>query len=256
MPERILLKLGGSVITRKGEEGTGSIRNDVIIGAARVLKEYSDSPLLLVHGAGSYGHPQAERYNIQSGVTIENREGIFETHQAVSFLNDKVMRILRSEGIEAISVHPLLGAVATDGILSEYLTVHLELMMGLGIVPVLHGDVVMDRNRGACIISGDQLIRILAEHLHMNRVGLVTDVSGLLDANGSVVRELRRSMAYTIPMGGSGHTDVTGGMKGKIEELLILADKGISSEIFHISGLKAFLQGEDHGGTYILPEVV
>jgi len=254
MSDRVLIKLGGSVITRKGEEGPGSIMTDVIRRTAVVLKDYSNLSLLLVHGAGSCGHPQAHKYGIQSGVTRENREGIYETHRAVSLLNEEVVKVLRSEGIEALSVHPLLGAVSKSGIISDYITKHLDLMLSLGIVPVLHGDVVMDSERGACIISGDQLVRFLAEDLHMRRIGLATDVPGLLDTKGSVVRDVCKSMAHTIPIGGSGHIDVTGGMKGKIEELLNLADLGIGSEIFHISRLKEFLNGEDHGGTRIVPE--
>ncbi len=123
-------------------------------------------------------------------------------------------------------------------------------------VPVLHGDVVMDTKKGACIISGDQLVRVMAQQLGMKRIGLATDVAGLLDADGSVVRELRPSMAHTIRIGGSGSVDVTGGMKGKITELLRLADMGIESNIFHISRLKEFLSGADHGGTRIMPEDV
>ncbi|MDD1725219.1 MAG: uridylate kinase, partial [Methanospirillum sp.] len=161
---------------------------------------------------------------------------------------------LRAEGIEALAVHPLLGAVASGGVLTGYTTEHLQLMMDLGMVPVLHGDVVMDTSKGACIVSGDQLIRVLAQQLRMNRIGLATDVPGLLDAGGSVVRELRRKTAHTIRIGGSGHVDVTGGMQGKISELLCLADNGIGSEIFHISRLREFLNGTDHGGTWIMPE--
>ena len=88
----------------------------------------------------------------------------------------------------------------------------------------------------------------------MKRIGLATDVPGLLDSDGSVVRELRRSVAHTIRIGGSGSIDVTGGMQGKIAELLRLADIGIGSEIFHVSRLMEFLSGADHGGTRILPE--
>jgi isopentenyl phosphate kinase len=254
MPDRIIVKLGGSVITEKGGGDAGTIRRDTIREVAKTLRKHLDVSLLLVHGAGSYGHPQARQYHIQSGVTRENREGIYETHRAVSTLNELVVSTLRMEGIDAISVHPLEGMTATGGELSGYCLTHLDLMLRLGIVPVLHGDVVMDTKRGACIVSGDQLIRVLAHELGMKRIGLATDVPGLLDADGSVVRELRRSMAHTIRIGGSGSVDVTGGMQGKITELLRLADMGIESDIFHISRLEEFLCGADHGGTRILPE--
>ncbi|NLV27491.1 MAG: isopentenyl phosphate kinase family protein [Methanomicrobiales archaeon] len=253
MPDRTILKLGGSVITDKSG-GDETIRIDTITEVARALTYYPDISLLLIHGAGSCGHPQAKQYHIQEGVSKENRIGIFETHQAVSRLNELVVRTLRKEGIEAISVHPLQGMVASAGELYGSCMDHINIMLNLGIVPVLHGDVVMDMIKGACIVSGDQLIRVLAKQLGMKRIGLATDVPGLLDADGLVVRELRRSMAHTIRIGGSGHVDVTGGMQGKISELLRLADMGIESDIFHISRLKEFLSGTDHGGTRIMPE--
>lgn len=254
MPDRTILKLGGSVITHKAGGDTGAVGEDVLREVAKALREYSDIPLILIHGAGSCGHPQAKQYHIQEGVSKNNRVGIYETHLAVSSLNELVVRTLRNEGLEAISVHPFQGMVASGGELSGYCLDHINLMLDLGMVPVLHGDVVMDTLKGACIVSGDQLVRVLAEKLSIDRIGLATDVAGVLDVDGTVVRELRRNMAHTIRIGGSGHVDVTGGMQGKITELLRLADRGIESEIFHISKLREFLSRTNHGGTRIKPE--
>jgi len=123
-------------------------------------------------------------------------------------------------------------------------------MLMLGMVPVIHGDVVMDLSRGACIVSGDQLVQYLAAGLNISRVGLATDVPGVLDG-GHVVPEITRKMASSLQVGNSMHTDVTGGMRGKINELLSLAGKGIGSDIFHVSRISDFLAGTDHGGTKI-----
>ena len=211
MHNRTILKLGGSVITEKAAGSAGVIRSDTLASVATKLARYPDLPLLIVHGAGSFGHPQAKAYHIQKGVTRENRKGIYETHLAVNKLNTTVVEVLRSHGIEAVPVHPLHGCKASDGVLVDSNFNHLDLMIGLGLVPVIHGDVVMDRERGACIVSGDQLIRVLAEELRMDRVGLATDVPGLLAEDGSVVRELRQSTAHQVTIGHSGHLDVTGG---------------------------------------------
>jgi isopentenyl phosphate kinase len=254
MRNRTILKLGGSVITEKSAGSAGVIKNDVLATIAALIAKYSGKSFLIVHGAGSFGHPQAQAYQIQEGVNRDNRKGIYETHTAVSELNTAVVATLRSGGIEAIAIHPLHGCVASSGLLVNNSFSHLGLMMDLGLVPVIHGDVVMDLEQGACIVSGDQLVRVLAEELGMDRVGLATDVPGLLAEDGSVVRELRRSMAHQVTIGTSTHIDVTGGMEGKIAELLRLADRGITSEIFHISKIQAFLAEQDHGGTRILPE--
>jgi isopentenyl phosphate kinase len=256
MGNRTILKLGGSVITEKAAGSAGVVRYDALAKAAADIASYPDLPLVIVHGAGSFGHPQAKAYHIQQGVTRENRRGIFETHQAVGDLNTAVVAALRSSGVEAVPIHPLHGFEASDGQLVPHHLGHLRRMIELGLVPVIHGDVVMDQVRGASIVSGDQLIRILAKDLEMDRVGLATDVPGLLAEDASVVRELRRSTAHQVTIGRSDYIDVTGGMEGKIAELLSLADHGIRSDIFHISQVEAFLAEEDHGGTRILPEDV
>jgi isopentenyl phosphate kinase len=81
-------------------------------------------------------------------------------------------------------------------------------------------------------------------------VGLATDVPGVLDG-GHVVPEITKKMAPSLQIGNSLHTDVTGGMRGKINELLDLAGAGIGSDIFHVSRISDFLAGTDHGGTKI-----
>lgn len=119
---------------------------------------------------------------------------------------------LRDAGVEAIGIHPPLDlCLAEDGRLVSFETRHIAEMTEHGIVPVLHGDVVMDRLRGgSCIVSGDQLVTRLAAALESRRVGLATDVPGVL-ANGAVVPRIDRSTVESLDVGGSGNTDVTGG---------------------------------------------
>jgi isopentenyl phosphate kinase len=81
-------------------------------------------------------------------------------------------------------------------------------------------------------------------------VGLATDVPGVLDG-GHVVPEITPETVPKLQIGNSTHTDVTGGMKGKIDELLGLAQEGIGADIFHVSRIGDFLSGNDHGGTKV-----
>jgi isopentenyl phosphate kinase len=248
MTETVVLKLGGSVITDKS--GECAIDHARLHEVAEELAAHRETALVLVHGAGSCGHPEARRYRINDGLTRENVPGVYETHAAVSALNAAVVDALRNAGVEAIGIHPLDLALAQDGRLVSFETRHIAEMTDHGIVPVLHGDVVMDRLRGSCIVSGDQLVTRLAGALGSRRVGLATDVTGVL-RNGSVVPRIDRSAAESLDVGGSGNTDVTGGMQGKIAELLALADAGIDSHIFHVSKIGRFLDGTGHGGTTI-----
>jgi isopentenyl phosphate kinase len=248
MTETVVLKLGGSVITDKS--GECAIDHARLHEVAEELAVRKGSALVLVHGAGSCGHPEARRYRINDGLTKENVPGVYETHAAVSGLNAAVVDALRNAGVEAIGIHPLDLALAEDGRLVSFETRHIAEMTDHGIVPVLHGDVVMDRLRGSCIVSGDQLVTRLAGALGSRRVGLATDVPGVLQ-DGRVVPRIDRNTAESLVVGGSGNTDVTGGMRGKIAELLALADAGIESHIFHVSKIGRFLDGTGHDGTII-----
>jgi isopentenyl phosphate kinase len=248
MSERLILKLGGSVITDKradcavNREQLGSIAS--AIAGSRI------GGIVVIHGAGSCGHPEAKRYHLDTGAKAGETEGIFVTHKAVSSLNEAVVAALREKGVDAVGVHPLHTCIADNGRLVGFECRHLDKMLVLGMVPVIHGDVVMDLSRGACIVSGDQLVRYLAVALKISRVGLATDVPGVLDGN-AVVPEITKKTVPALPIGSSRHTDVTGGMRGKIDELLGLADAGIRSDIFHVSRIPDFLRGAGHGGTIV-----
>ena len=248
MSDRIMLKLGGSVITDKS--GDCAIDHDRLSGIAASVAAAQREGVVVVHGAGSCGHPEAKRFRLDKGAAKGNARGIAVTHHAVSALNAEVVATFREQGMEAVGIHPLHAGYADNGRLIAFEFRQMEQMLNLGMVPVIHGDVVMDRSRGACIISGDQLIRFLAGRLAMQRVGLATDVPGVLDGE-TVVPVISPANFRTLQIGSSTHTDVTGGMRGKIAELLELASAGIEAEIFHVSRIPDFLAGRDCGGTRV-----
>jgi isopentenyl phosphate kinase len=251
MSERLILKLGGSVITDK--KADCAVNRVQLAAIASAIAGAGGREIVVIHGAGSCGHPEAKRYRLDRGAADGETEGIFVTHRAVSSLNDAVVAALRGKGVAAVGVHPLHAGIADNGRLIGFETRHLEKMLALGMVPVIHGDVVMDLSRGACIVSGDQLVRYLAVALKIGRVGLATDVPGVLD-EGAVVPSITKKTVGALRIGSSRHTDVTGGMRGKIDELLGLADAGIGSDIFHVSRIADFLAGSGHGGTTVRGE--
>ncbi|WML67492.1 MAG: Isopentenyl phosphate kinase [Methanoregula sp. SKADARSKE-2] len=250
MSDRVLLKLGGSVITDKSADC--AINRESLAAIARAVSDSGAQAggIVIIHGAGSCGHPEAKRYQLERGAVSGVTEGIYVTNRVVSGLNETVVSILRENGVAAVGLHPLHTGLADNGRLIAFEYRHLERMLELGMVPVIHGDVVMDLSRGACIVSGDQLARWLALGLKVGRVGLATDVPGVLDG-GHVVQEITPETAPLLQIGDSKHTDVTGGMRGKINELLELAEAGIGSEIFHVSRVGDFLTRKDHGGTRV-----
>ncbi len=246
MSDTVILKLGGSVITDKS--GAGGIDADRLAVIAAEIGSVQPRSLILVHGAGSCGHPQAKKYHLDRGLTSGQERGVYETHAAVRTLNAAVVAALRNHGMEAIGIPPLGMCVTEGGRIASIAHEPLARMLHAGIVPVLHGDVVMDRAQGVSILSGDQLVAHLALALKIPRVGLATDVSGVL-RNGAVIPLLHPEEAIDTrsPL----HADVTGGMQGKVAELSALARQGVESHIFHVSRIRDFLQGGDDGGTVV-----
>ena len=223
-----VLKIGGSILTDKSRELTA--RPDEI---RRVAEEIASCPddIVLVHGAGSFGHFPAKKY----GLPYEfNRAGLRVTHSCVAKLNAKVVEALSLAGVDCLSVHPLSCLLLRDGRIHSFFMEPIKEMLKKGIMPVLHGDVAMDATGKAGIVSGDQLVPYLAKALAAEIVAMGFDKDGVL-VSGRPLPMVTRQMLPDIEsaLGGSAGVDVTGGMRGKLLELLDLADLGIDSMIFN-----------------------
>lgn len=249
MTDIILLKIGGSVLTDKGREST--LREDNLHMVARQIADAKSSRLILVHGAGSFGHPQVVKY-LSKGLSAS---GMWKTHCAVRSLNTAFVDELQSQQAAALPVHPLNNVTLDAGRIAHFDTYALELMLSNGIIPVLHGDVVMDRLDGFNVLSGDQIVAFLALKMRPKKVGVGTDVDGVIYQNRKLNHlgpdELEK---YREGILGSNSTDVTGGMLHKVVELLEIAKSGIQSEIFnaaHDGNITKFLTSHQDVGTTI-----
>jgi isopentenyl phosphate kinase len=263
-----ILKIGGSVLTEKDKEKTARMdeiervcdeiasfmQTNLRPNLDRFTEGESKRPfgtrpkLVLIHGAGSYGHPQAKK-----------GEGLLTIHESVKELNRIILDSLRKR-VPCVPVHPLSCSIMRDGRLKAMMTEQIEFMLGKGIIPVLHGDVVMDELRGTAILSGDQLVTYLATTLMatVDRVGVGTNTDVVIEGK-KIERITHDSFQYMKShIEGSGGLDVTGGMSGKINELLDLASHGIASYVFDASKadrIYEFLLGENVG-TIIDPKIV
>ncbi|OPY30166.1 MAG: Isopentenyl phosphate kinase [Methanocella sp. PtaU1.Bin125] len=261
----VILKIGGSVLTDKNRESTArpeQIRRIAAeIGAARA------SRLVLVHGAGSFGHHQAKEFGLKEGLNGQSIRGIMPTHNAVRSLSDMIIGELYACGVYAAPVHPLSSCTLKNGRIAHICMDVIEQMLASGIVPVLHGDVAMDTARGIDVLSGDQLVVYLAEALGAEKAGIGTNVDGVYggvrtDVSGEGTKDFKVIHAITPSnlgevkesLSGSGGVDVTGGMYGKIMELAELAKAGIPSFVFNAEkpgNVARFLRGEPIEGTVI-----
>ena len=117
-------------------------------------------------------------------------------------------------------------------------------MLAEGFVPVLHGDVVAHEGHGVTILSGDELIVRLSTALDAERVGVCSSVPGVYDTDGQVIDRIDSMEDVAEAVGESETTDVTGGMAGKVRELLAL---DAPAYIFDLDGLDAFVSGGEAG---------
>lgn len=249
-----ILKIGGSVLTDKSRPSTP--RPDQIRRIAAEIKAGMRSKLVLVHGAGSFGHHQAKEYGLKSGLNEKSIRGIMPTHNAVRELNDMIVTALYANGVYAAPVHPLSACVLKDGRIEHLGLDVIDRMLADGIVPVLHGDVVMDTVKGIDVLSGDQLVAYLAKALGAKKVGIGTNVDGVYAKDFKIIRAITPSHIHQVKesLSGSGGVDVTGGMYGKIMELMELTGSGVTSCVFNAEtpgNTASFLKGENVEGTLI-----
>ncbi|MCK9151355.1 isopentenyl phosphate kinase [Methanobacterium alcaliphilum] len=261
----IILKLGGSIITVKGAESP-TIDKDNLNRISREIKNGIKKDLIIVHGAGSFGHPFARGYEIGNPITSEEeferkRIGFSLTQSWVKKLNTLVCDAFREQGIPAVSIQPS-SFIITHGKRIEIANLDLIIeYLNQGFVPVIYGDVVLDtdENIKMAVLSGDQIINHLAINLTPTRVILGTDVDGVFNKNpkkdsGAELIEKFTSLNDLDSLDTTTNIDVTGGMVGKLKELLHLAEAGIESEIINAGKeglIEKALNGEEVFGTTI-----
>lgn len=248
--EVVLVKLGGSLITDKRRPETA--RTDVIERLARELEELDPSEVRLVlgHGSGSFGHVAAARHGIHEGVeTPEKLLGVTETQDRAATLNRVVIGALRRSGVPAFSLAPSSFLVSAGGVPAELWIAPLLDALRLGMLPVVHGDVVMDRELGASISSTEAVFLALAERLQARDVIVrrsiwLGETDGIYDSRGVTIEKLPLDAVGEVldRLEGASGTDVTGGMRHRLETAASLAELGVESWI--ANGLEPGVLGQ------------
>jgi isopentenyl phosphate kinase len=239
--ETYILKLGGSAITEKSANLCAAKRDEIRRIAKEIAKAMASGGfrLVVVHGAGPFGHKLVADYGIKDGVRSgKEAEGFAKTHSSVAELNRIVTDLLSEEGINAFSFQPSACMTNKNKKIGSFDTKILKNLLDLGLVPVLYGDMVIDSALGASVVSGDDLVPYLARKLNASRVLLGTDVDGIftadpkLDRNAKLVEKIDRKNFNQVlgGVGGSASVDVTEGMKGKLTKLA-----GLHAFIFNIT---------------------
>lgn len=265
MPELTLIKLGGSLLTEKARPETP--RTEVIERlAAEIARAASrlsgEQRLVLAHGSGSFGHVAARRYELAGGVRAAAQlPGISLTQDRAAALHRQVIGALVAAGALPFSLAPSSCVVAAGGRPAAFTGEPLLLALRQGLLPVLYGDVVLDREQGVAICSTERLFELLARHLPqlgfaVGRALWLGETDGVYDDEGRTIPSISAASFGDAAraIGAPAGTDVTGGMRHRVETALALADRGIPSLLLNglVPGaLERALLGEPVAGTEI-----
>jgi len=259
-----ILKIGGSVITDKN--GELAARTEAINRLAEETQKASLRNLIIVHGGGSFGHPTAKKYGIKDGLKEDAQKvGFAETHHVMTVLNGLVMDALVWHSIPAFSVTPSCCVVTENGRIKFFEDAVLKMLLKMGFVPVLYGDATLDEKLGFTVLSGDQIVSYLARKFGAGKIVIGVDTDGLYDADPKVAENAKLYAHLTLSelekiktkLGGSTAADVTGGMVGKIAELVPAVEQGIPVVIVNAAKpnrVYKALMGEAVEGTVIEKE--
>jgi isopentenyl phosphate kinase len=257
MVKMILVKLGGSVITDKTQYR--KFKRAATDRLAREIKS-SGKRVIVVHGAGSFGHIEAKKYSLHRGHLDDSQiPGVAKVMLDVRDLNLKVMQSFDAADLPAASIAPGACAQLKEGVLTFLDMEPFKGFNDLGIIPVTFGDVALDGRRGFGICSGDQLMLALVREFHPERIVFCADVDGIftsdpnLDRNAQLIERVDRSVLDDLPRT-ERCQDVTGSIFGKIDCMLQMT--GRKGEAWVVNGavpgrLEKALKGEPVVGSIV-----
>ena len=225
MAGTVVIKWGGGLITHKDKLCT--VNQSVIDSLADVCKK-SNKKLVIVHGAGSFGHMKAKEFRLAEGrvAGISQDGAVSEVRNDMLQLNQKVVSSLESRGLDVKSFPPHKWAKGTGPNFSGKLPIYDG-------ITVVYGDVVDDESSDFGILSGDDLmLRYATEIPGVERaIFAIGDVDGILRVPPSkagpddLIVEWNPSMEFEGEH--AVEIDVTGGIGLKASRGAMIASKGI-----------------------------
>ena len=247
----IFLKLGGSLITDK--DIPFSARKDTLRRLGGEISEalYSnpDLKMLIGHGSGSFGHSTAAQYGTRTGIqSAEDWLGFQKVWWSAHQLNYIVIKEFLNLGLPIISLPASASLVSSNKKVDQWNTQPLISSLKNHLLPMVFGDVVIDKELGATIFSTEELFSCLVNVLHPNRIllagkerGVFLDYPRNQDLISLITPDTYPSISNKI--NSSASTDVTGGMASKVRSMLdlITLDENLSIDIF---------SGEEEGNLY------
>ena len=245
--EIVLLKLGGSLLTDKDKPF--SIREDIVKSAIQQIIN-ANKKIILIHGGGSFGHPLAKKYSITRGINSSIPHqilGLTETHQSMNNFNSYLIDLFLEKKYPALSIQASSIFIKDSFKISTQSIDIIETALDLNILPILYGDIILDKQGSFSIISGDQIIFELCENLkkyQISKVIFVMETDGIyINDEDSKQKNIRLATKLylrdleNLNLADLGQKiDVTGGIQGKINSIKEICKYNIPVQL--LNGLK------------------
>ena len=263
MASRVVIKLGGGLITDKG-----SMKKFDSDSVERVADSISSVikmgvPIVIVHGAGSFGHLLAKEWSISEGVNQKIAEDqrmiVHKIRSDMRELNELVIDKLADSELESEGLPPSEWAIGTGSGFQGDIT-NFERVVDAPI-PITFGDVVNTNDRLEFgILSGDDLMVRLSRELEVSHcIFLIGDADGVLSGppnqeGSSLISRLGAKEEIEGPH--YSEIDVTGGIGLKIDRARKIASD--VEEVWILDGrfperVVELLSTGETRGTKILP---
>ncbi len=227
--QTIILKLGGSIITKKTSDDP-HIKLATIRQLAKELrlftKRFPKTKIILLHGAGSFGHPLVYQHKLlDKPLTGAQLLDFSETVCSMRNMANLIAKIFLSYKLPVLPIQTSATNLSDIRQLKQYLDA--------GFIPMLGGDMSLVKKNRAAVISADKLAVLFAKTFCNSIIIFATDVDGVFkkfppESNAQPLSVLRRKNLKNILEKMSqqkNRYDVTGGMAGKLKTLLKLQKK-------------------------------
>ncbi len=244
MKELILLKLGGSSITKKADnkfEMNIAVIDDAAKEIAFALKE-RDFNLIIICGVGPFGHTNVKEYDLNDGIkTKKQEEGTEKTIKDCDYVADQVIETLEKQKLKTRHIPGYWVCKQDNKKVITYEIEEYEKALRGGEIPITTGIMVKDRTLKWSVMSGDTAIAQITKLMKPDKILLGTDVNGIYTADPKInpaaklIKEINKeNFNEVIKMASeSNSVDVTGGMKGKLEKLAEQLN-GSEAQIFNL----------------------
>ena len=225
----VVIKLGGHAMG--SDAAMESFARDVVL-----MRQVGVNPVI-VHGGGPMINAMLDKLNIQSEFVNGKRVTDPATVEVVEMVlsgvvNKRIVQAIGQQGGRAVGLsgkdaglitcdqtHPDLGFVGTPSVVDPTI---LRGLFDQDIVPVI-APLGSGRNGETFNINGDTAAGAVAAALKADRLLLLTDVSGVKDADGALIPELSATDIATLISDGTIH----GGMIPKTETALEALSGGV-----------------------------